>query len=134
MKRAVFLLLCLFLLATFQFSFANTGSNFTAGTAQANTFSTPEQTWNLFKTAIQEGDFDTANNCCTEGKKKGILKFEKMDADKRKNIVQSMQELEKINQQDNKAKYKLIRNSNGTYFFTYVYFKKVGNDWKIENY
>ena len=133
MKRTVFLIFCLFLLATFQFSFANTSSNFIEP-SQDNTYSTPEQTWNLFKTALLEGDFDTAHNCCSEGKTKRILKFKKMDAGKRKSIVQSMQGLEKIHQQDDKAKYKLLRNSNGANFFTFVYFEKVGNEWKIENY
>ena len=133
MKRTVFFLICIFLLATLQFSFANTSSDFT-DPSQVNTFSTPEQTWDLFKTALLEGDFDTAHNCCSEGKTRGVLKFKKMDADKRKNIVQSMQELEKIHQQDNKAKYKLLRTSNGADFFTFVYFEKVGNEWKIENY
>ena len=133
MKRTVFLILCLILLTTFQFSFANTNSNFIEP-SQENTYSTPEHTWNLFKTAILEGDFDTAHSCCSEGKTKGVLKFEKMDDGKRKSIVQSMQELEKIHQQDDKAKYKLLRNSNGANFFTFVYFEKVGNEWKIENY
>ena len=133
MKRTVFLFLCLILLTTFQFSFANTNSKFIE-LSQENTYSTPEHTWNLFKTAIMEGDFDTAHSCCSEGKTKSVLKFKKMDAGKRKSIVQSMQELEKVDEQDNKAKYKLLRQSNGINFFTFVYFKKVGNEWKIENY
>ena len=73
MKRTVFLIFCLFLLATFQFSFANTSSNFNDPSPD-NTYSPPEQTWNLFKTALLEGDFDTAHNCCSEGKTKRILK------------------------------------------------------------
>ena len=63
-----------------------------------------------------------------------LPQFEKMNADKRKNIVQSMQELKKIHQQDNKAKYKLLRQSNGATFSTFIYFEKVDNEWKIENY
>jgi hypothetical protein len=133
MKRTVFLLLCFFLLATFQFSFANASSNI-AEPSQVHTFSTPEQTWNLFKTAILKGDFDTAHHCCSEGKTKAVLKFKKMEVDKRKRIVQSMQELEKIHQQDNKAKYKLLRTSKGANFSTFVYFEKVDNEWKIESY
>ena len=74
MKRTVFLILCLNLPTTFQFSFANTNSNFIKP-SQENTYSTPEHTWNLFKTAILEGDFDNAHSSCSEGTSKGVLKF-----------------------------------------------------------
>lgn len=133
MKRTALLLLGLFIVTTFQVSFANTNS-YNNDSSQKHTFTTPEQTWGQFKTAILEGDFDTAQKCCCQGKTKGVLKFEKMDAEKRKNIVLSMQNLTKIEQQENKAKYKLMRNSNGTHFFTNVYFEKIDDEWKIEKY
>ena len=131
MKNTTLLLLCLFVLATFQYSFANTNET-DAPLEQA--FSTPEQTWGQFKTAILEGDFDSAHECCRQDKSKGVLKFKKMGTEKRKNIVESMQEIEKIHLQENTAKYKLIRNSNGSALSTFVYFEKIDNEWKIENY
>ena len=133
MKHTTLFFLCLFILATFQLSFAN--SNFDTGdSSQPHIFATPEQTWNQFKAAILEGDFDTAHKCCITSKTKGVLKFKKMAAEKRKSIVQSMQELKKIHLHDDTAKYKLTRNSNGSLLSTFVYFKKVDDEWKIENY
>ena len=133
MKRTTLLFLCFFILAAFQFSFANTSSDID-DSSQPHIFDTPEQTWGLFKTAILEGDFDTAHKCCCQDKSKGVLKFEKMDAIKRTGIVQSMQELERIHLLENTAKYKLIRNSNGSSLATFVYFEKVDNNWKIEKF
>ena len=133
MKRTLLLLLGLFILTTFQISFATTNSS-NVDSLQDHNFVTPEQTWDQFKTAILKGDFNIARKCCSHGETKGVLKFEKMDDDKRKNIVLSMQELTKINQQENKAKYKLMRSSKGTHFYTYVYFEKINNEWKIKNY
>ena len=54
--------------------------------------------------------------------------------EKRKSIVQSMQELKKIDQQGDKAKYKLSRNTNGVTFSTFVYFEKVDGNWKIASF
>jgi len=133
MKRTVPLLLSLFILTTFGFSFASATSN-SSESLQEQTFATPEQTWDQFKAAILDGDFDAAQKCCCQSNSKGVLKFEKMDAEKRKNIILSMQELTKIHQQEDKAKYKLIRNSNGANFSTFVYFEKIDDEWKIENY
>ena len=133
MKPVTILLLSLFLLAVFQFSFANTGSDI-GNSSQPQLFASPEQTWSNFKTAIVAGDFDAAHKCCCDSKGKGVLKFKKMNEDKRISIIQSMQELIKIHLSENKAKYKLTRNANGTNFSTFVYFEKIDNDWKIKSY
>ena len=133
MKRIALLLLCLFILATFQLSFANSNSNI-GNSSQPHIFATPEQTWHQFKAAILEGDFDTAHKCCITSRARGVLKFEKMAAEKRKRIVQSMQELKKIHLQEVTAKYKLTRNSNGSHLSTFVYFEKINDEWKIKSY
>ena len=131
MKPVTILLLSLFLLAVFQFSFANTSSD--SGDS-SQLFATPEQTWSNFKTAIMASDFDAAHKCCCDSKGRGVLKFEKMNEDKRISILQSMQELIQIHLQGNTAKYKLTRNANGTNLSTFVYFEKIDNEWKIKSY
>jgi len=128
MKRSASLLFSFFVLSAFQLAFANTNG---ADIPLEQAFSSPEQTWSIFKKAILEEDFDTAQKCCCQDKTNGVLKFKKMTKEKRKSIVQSMQELKKIQQQEDKAKYKLSRNSNGVVFSTFVYFEKINAEWKI---
>lgn len=131
MKSLTILLLSLFLLAAFQFSFANTSSD--SGDS-SQLFATPEQTWSNFKSAIMAGDFEAAHKCCCDSKGKGVLKFKKMNEDKRISIIQSMEELTQIHLQENAAKYKLTRNANGTNLSSFVYFEKIDNEWKIKSY
>ena len=131
MKSLTILLLSLFLLAAFQFSFANTSSD--SGDS-SQLFATPEQTWSNFKSAIMAGDFEAAHKCCCDSKGKGVLKFKKMNEDKRISIIQSMEELTQIHLQENAAKYKLTRNTNGTNLSSFVYFEKIDNEWKIKSY
>ncbi len=133
MKRAAAVLSCLLILAFFHFSLAIANSN-NSKTLEEHAFATPEQTWDYFKSAILSGDFDTAHKCCCQDETKSVLRFEKMDAAKRKSIVDSMGKLEKIVQEENTAKYKLPRTSKGATFFTYVYFAKENGDWKIAGY
>lgn len=131
MKRFAFLLFPLLVLAALQSAIANT--NGTPNSSE-HTFASPEHTWALFKNAILEEDFDTAKQCFCYGKTKGVLKFQRMDAEKRKKIVQSMGQIEKIDEHEKKATYKLPRISNGATFYTYVNFEKVENEWKIESF
>ena len=131
MKPFTILLLSLLLLAAFQFSFANTSSD-TGDSLQL--FAKPVQTWSYFKTAIMAGDFEAAHKCCSDSKSKRVLKFKKMNEDKRISIIQSMQELIQIHLQENTAKYKLTRKANGTNLSTFVYFEKIDNDWKIKSF
>lgn len=133
MIRIIPLLIFLFVLATFQLSTASSSSD-TADSIDSPKFSTPEQTWNVFKTSILAGDYDTAKKCCCAGKTKSVLRFEKMADGKRKNLVQTMQTIKKIEQQEGTAKYEVVRNINGVDFSTFVYFEKVDDDWKISRY
>ena len=130
MKHAAFLLFCLLGLANFQLSFANNLQN-SADAHQAHTFATPEETWGHFKSAIMDGDFETAFKCCCSGESRAVLKFEKMAPEKRRIIIESMGPIQKIVQQDNAAKYRLPRISSGATFYTYIYFEKENAAWKI---
>jgi hypothetical protein len=131
LKYVSILILLLLSLATVHVTWAT--ANTDAGNP-SQIFATPETTWTNFKKAILNSDFDTARNCCCEEKVSGVRKYEKMNLEKRKEIFSSMQELQKVQQHNNTAKYKLTRNINGSKLFSYVYFKKINNEWKIENY
>ena len=69
-------------------------------------------------------------------RKKAELELIKHEEDLEEVVRQRTAALEDTNKKLQLAlcKVKLLRNSNGTNFFTFVYFEKVGNDWKIENY
>ena len=131
MKRVASLLFPLLLVTTIQLASANTNG---ADTSSEQAFASPEHTWALFKNAILEEDFDTAKKCCCHGKTKGVIKFERMDAEKRKKIVRSMGKIEKVDAGENAATYKVPRHSNGSTFYTYVNFEKVDDEWKIESF
>lgn len=134
MKCITSLLVCFFaLIAASQLSSANSTST-TTDSFLSHQYSTPEQTWEIFKASILTGDYDTAKKCCCTGKTKCVLRFEKMDDEKRKNLVQSMQPIKKVELQEHKAKYEVVRDINGVAFSTFVYFEKVAEGWKIANY
>jgi len=133
MKHLASLFICLVIIISFQISAASSSST-TAGALPSQQFATPEQTWQVFKTSILTGDYDTAKKCCCTGKTKCVLRFEKMDAEKRKNLVQSMQPIKKVELQGNRAKYEVVRDINGVEFSTFVYFEKMDDGWKIATY
>ena len=133
MRHIAFLLVCFFAATIFQLSLESLYPS-VADSSPAFRFATPEQTWDHFKAAILLGDFDAAKKCCSTGKTKSVLKFEKMNDEKRKNLMLSMQQIKKIDLQENTAKYKLVRDINGVAFSTFVYFEKVEDEWKIARY
>ena len=133
MKSIAALLFCLFVLISFHFSPANANPN-VSDSPRTSSFSTPERTWSLFKASILAGDYDIAKMCCCSGENKQISRFEKMDEEKRKNLLLSMQSITKIEQQENTAKYKLTRDIKGVAFFSFIYFEKIDDEWKIANY
>lgn len=133
MKRITYLLVCFFAVTVFQLSLGNLYPS-VADSSLSFLFTTPEQTWDHFKTAILVGDFDAAKKCCSTGKTKSVFRFEKMDDEKRKNLMLSMQPIKKIDLQENTAKYKLVRDINGVGFSTFIYFEKVADEWKIARY
>jgi hypothetical protein len=133
MKSFVALLFCLFVLVSFHFSPASANPNST-DSPLTSSFSSPESTWSMFKASLLAGDYDMAEKCCCSGKNKHVRRFEKMDEEKRKNLLLSMQSLKMIEQQENTAKYTLTRDINGVTFTTFVYFEKVEGEWKIASY
>ena len=123
----------LFVLATFQLSMANSNFNEVKAPPE-HSFSTPENTWNLFKASILASDYTMARKCCCADGTKRVFKFEKMAAEKRKSLVLSMQPIKKIELQESTAKYEVVRDINGVAFSTFVYFEKVYDGWKIAHY
>ena len=133
MKHITFLLVCFFAVIVFQLSLGNLYRS-VADSSLSLLFTSPEQTWDHFKAAILVGNFGAAKKCCSTGQTKSVFKFEKMDDEKRKNLMLSMQPIKKIDLQESTAKYKLVRDINCVAFSTFIYFEKVDDEWKIARY
>jgi hypothetical protein len=136
MKRAVSLLVCFTVLIAGLVSPAYSSSD-NVGVLEypsANQqFSSPEQTWVLYKDALMKGDYELAIKCFCPDKTKQVLVFERMRESKRQRILQSMGSIKKIYQHEERAKYQLVRGINGVGITSYVHFARIENEWKIEH-
>lgn len=136
MKRAVSLLVCFTVLIAGLVSpaYASSDNGGVLEYPSANQqFSSPEQTWTLYKNALLEGDYELAEKCCCPGKTKHVFVYKRMRESKRQQILQNIKSLEKVYLKKDEAKYKLIKDVNGVDVSSYVYFARIDNQWKIEH-
>ena len=136
MKRTVPLLVCLAVLIAVLVSPERSNAYNDSGLEGPSTnlqFASPEQTWILYKNALLEGDYELAEKCCSEGKTKQVSVFKRMRESKRQRILQDIKSLEKVYLKKDEAKYKLIKDVNGVDVYSYVYFARIDNEWKIEH-
>ena len=102
-------------------------------------FSSPEETWELYKNSLKLGNFDTALQCLTQSRAKQEAKvMGLLGKDQMREIAEAMQPIQKITQDEETAKYRIRRTEevNGelvdiTY---YVYFVNLLGNWKINQY
>jgi hypothetical protein len=136
MKRAVSLLVCFTVLiaglVSPAYSSSDNGGILEYPSANQQ-FSSPEQTWVLYKDALMKGDYELAKKCFCPDKTKQVLVFERMRESKRQRILQSIKSLEKVYLKKDEAKYKLIKDVKGVDVSSYVYFARIDNQWKIEH-
>jgi hypothetical protein len=136
MKRTTYLLICTTLLIAALVSPGQSNTNkdmSLKGSPADQQFSSPEQTWTLYKNALLQGNYELAIKCCCPDKTKQVLIFERMSELKRQRILQNMISIEKISQQKDKAKYQMVRKVNGVDVISYVYFARIDNEWKIDD-
>ena len=102
---------------------------------QEANLSSPEATWNAFKKAVIQGNYDMAleSFCCPEESKK-VNRYKKLGAVKTNRIFKKIKSIEKVYQDEDTAKYKLHRDIKGANFTTYISFAKKDNQWKIHRY
>jgi hypothetical protein len=114
------------------------GISFSQSTVQATeqgvNLSSPEVTWNEFKKAIVEGNYDMALECCCPGETKKINRYKKLGSVKTSRIFRAIKSIEKVYQDEETAKYMLHRDIKGKNFTTYISFAKIDNQWKINKY
>ena len=146
MKRIILAVICFYLILAYAICYADsklisekpTEDNKTILMVDiaphAENYSSPEETWNHFKNALMNGNYESANDCYSNAQTRKTNIFKKMGNSRTRNIIKQMKPLEKIYQETNKAKYLIVRNMQGIEISAYVYFARINNDWKIEMY
>jgi hypothetical protein len=98
-------------------------------------FSSPEKTWELYRSSFLAGDIELANKCL-------MPKYrEKHDAirkaigdDEMKRRIEEMRPIEKVIEEDGRAKYAIQRKIGDQNITFYIYFVQSFGNWKISRY
>jgi hypothetical protein len=96
--------------------------------------SNPVKTWELHKQAVIAGDFSLIQKTLTRPDHPLLEIFEMLDQEKRRELVQEMRPIERITQDDERAKFRIYRKIKNDEITFYVYFIKVFGEWKIDDY
>jgi hypothetical protein len=98
-------------------------------------FSSPEGTWSVHKQAIMDGDLEKALTCfipkSAEDYRKG---YQGLGKEKMRSLASEMNPIERITQNGEYAKYRIIRQLNGKDITFYIYFVNVLGNWKIQQF
>lgn len=102
-------------------------------------FSSPEETWNLHKRALKNGNIDLAVECFMPREKNDRKELYKtIGALRMKEIADSMRPIERVTSDESGAKYRITRSQviNGQQYNVtyYIYFNNIFGEWKIEHY
>jgi hypothetical protein len=98
-------------------------------------FSSPEKTWELYRSSFLAGDIELANRCLMPDyreKHDAIRKAIGDDIMKRK--VEEMKPIDKVVEEDGRAKYRIKRKMGDQDITYYIYFVQVFGNWKISEY
>lgn len=98
-------------------------------------FSSPEKTWDLYKSSLINGNLDSALTCLefTEAKEQKEI-FKALGKEKMKKMGEGMQQIQKITQDEQTAKYRIRRQEKGQEITYYIYFSNIFGNWKIDKF
>jgi ankyrin repeat protein len=96
-------------------------------------YSSPESTWEHYRQALMDGDFDMAQKCHVPGVKQ-VDAYKQLGKEKTSKMASSMPPLERISGDSKRATYQLERSENGHDISYGVSFTNVFGEWKIEQY
>ena len=130
MKRIAALIVTLCMIVAPGIAFSKSADQ----TAEQVNLSSPEATWNAFKKAVVQGNYDMALEYCCPGESRKINRYKKLGSVKTSRIFKTIKSIEKVYQDEEKAKYMLHRDIKGKNFTTYISFAKIDNQWKINKY
>jgi hypothetical protein len=101
-------------------------------------FSSPEKTWETYKKAFSEGDFETVKECYAPGGGATIKAFREIGKEKMKEIGETMGDIQKITGNKESAKYRIKRKEKYqdkeqeiTY---YINFHNIDGEWKMHDF
>jgi len=96
-------------------------------------FSSPEKTWETHRKALMEGDVNTVNECYIPGR--GMQIFNRLGKEEMNEIGETLGRIEKISATRERAEYWIRKKEKGGKEFTYpIYFHKIGEEWKMQNF
>ena len=102
-------------------------------------FSTPEKTWEIYREALIEGDFELVEKCFTPDNSADHVEIVKrLGKQKAKELALKMRPIEKIFEEGGSAKYRILReqqiSEEPTDITYYIYFRNIFGEWKIEDF
>jgi hypothetical protein len=98
-------------------------------------FSSPEATWSIHRQALINGDVEAALACFVPNSAKDYGRgYRELGKQEMKRLAREMKPIEKITQDNQYAKYRIIRDINGSDITFYIYFLNVMGNWKIDHY
>ena len=95
MKRIAALIVTLCMLVAPGISFSKSTDQ---TTEQGINMSSPEATWNAFKKAVVQWNYDMALECCSPGESKKISRYKKLGTVKTNRIFKTIKSIEKVYQ------------------------------------
>ena len=101
---------------------------------QEKNLSTPEETWNQFRKALLEGNYDLALEYCCPDSNKAVTRYKRLGKVKTSRIFKKITSIEKIYQDDDVAQFMVHRDIRGKNLTTYMSFARIDNQWKIDKY
>ena len=97
-------------------------------------FSSPESTWFTYIEALLAENFDLAKKCYTPNDIGDVEIFLEFDPKTRKEIIEEMRYIEKVDGDDRSAEYLLITDEDGYKFTYYIKFFNIYGEWKFEDF
>ena len=98
-------------------------------------FSSPEKTWELYRSAFLAGDIELSNRCLMpKFREKHDVIRKAIGDNKMKRRIEEMRPIERIYQRDGGAKYRIKRKIGDNDITFYIYFVDVFGKWRIDQY
>jgi tetratricopeptide (TPR) repeat protein len=94
-------------------------------------FSSPEQTWKTYRTALAKDDMETVKECYVPGERKHLQVLNVLGKDKTREIGKEMDDIRRVAGSDNSAKYIIRRKQNGAWIAYEIRFQNVDGEWKM---
>ncbi len=97
-------------------------------------FSSPEKTWETYRSAIKAGDIDTMMECYVPGTWQEREISAHLGTEKMREIGEKMGNIGKIIAGETEAKYRIRRMENDKEITYYIHFHNVDGEWKMREF